>query len=453
MSRTINRLSRKQKRMTRKRDIDAMPPPAGRYRWVVCALLFASTTICYIDRQIFGLLKPTLDAELGWSETDYGDIIATFSLLYALGYLFGGRLMDAIGVRRGLSLAVAGWSVSAALHGLMSSVIGFKLVRGALGLTEGGNFPAAIKAVREWFPPQERALATGLFNAGSNIGALVTPIALPFVVLLVGWRAAFLIAGALGLIWVVLWLRFYETPERQRRLSAEELAHIRSGDDGGAPAKVRWATLFTYRGTWAYALGMLLTSPVWWFYLNWVPGYLHARFGIDMMASIAPLVVIYLVADAGSIAGGWLSSRLIKRGMPVLRARVVAMLCMALCPIPVAFVSGVPGMWPAVLLIALAAAGHQGLSANLYTIVSDTMPANAVSSVIGIGGFAAGIAGMFVAMAVGRVLDATGGNYLILFVGAAAAYPLAVAVMTVILRGRHPPAPDNLAFSTLMEPQ
>jgi ACS family hexuronate transporter-like MFS transporter len=407
--------------------------PVGRYRWVVVALLFASTTICYIDRQIFGLLKPTLDAELGWSETEYGDIVAIFSLMYAFGYLFGGRMMDLIGVRRGLGLAVAGWSVSAALHGLMSSVIGFKLARGALGLAEGGNFPASIKAVREWFPAKERAFATGLFNAGSNIGAIVTPISLPFVVALVGWRAAFLIAGALGIIWLVLWLRFYEVPERQRRVSAEELAYIRS-DGAPNPERVPWLSLFRYRGTCAYALGMLLTSPVWWFYLNWVPGFLHTRFGMNMMASIAPLVTIYLVADVGSIAGGWISSRLVQSGMAPVRARIVAMAFMAACTVPVAFVSGVSSMWSAVLLIALAAAGHQGMSANLYTIVSDTLPARAVSSVIGIGGFAAGICGMFVAMAVGRILDATGGNYMILFIGAGCAYPLAVLLMALILR-------------------
>ena len=414
------------------------PAPAsagvGRYRWVVCGLLFASTTICYVDRQIFGLLKPTLDAELGWSETAYGDIVATFSLMYALGYLFGGRMMDAIGVRRGLSLAVAGWSVSAALHGLMASVLGFKIARGALGLAEGGNFPASIKTIREWFPPKERAFATGLFNAGSNIGAIVTPISLPFVVAAVGWRAAFLIAGALGIVWVAFWLRFYERPERQRRLSAAELTYIRDGEGRGEAAAPSWLSLLTHRGTWAYVLGMLMTSPVWWFYLNWVPGFLHARFGVNMMAAIAPLVCIYLVADIGSILGGWMSSRLIRRGMATLPARLAAMTCMAAFTVPVAFVSVAPGLWPAVLLIALAAAGHQGLSANLYTIVSDTMPERTVSSVIGIGGFAAGVCGMFVAMAVGRILDLTGGDYRVLFIGAGVAYPIAVAAMALILR-------------------
>ncbi|ODP36433.1 MFS transporter [Sphingomonas turrisvirgatae] len=415
---------------------DATVPavPRGRYRWIVCALLFTSTTICYIDRQIFGLLKPTLDAELGWSETDYGDIVATFSLLYALGYLLGGRLIDRIGVRKGLGLAVFGWSLAAAAHGLMSSVLGFKVARAALGITEGGNFPASIKAVREWFPPQERAFATGIFNAGSNIGAIVTPISLPFMVAAFGWRAAFLIAGSLGLIWLVLWLRFYERPERQKRLSDEELRYIQAGEDTTLQPPVRWLSLLNYRGTWAYIVGMLMTSPVWWFYLNWVPGFLHDRFDIDMMGSIAPLVVIYLVADVGSIAGGWISSRLIRGGMQPVPARLATMFVMALCPVPVAFIAGVSGLWPAVFMIALAAAGHQGMSANLYTLASDTVPSRGVSSVIGMGGFAAGIVGMFVAMAIGRILDATGGNYTLLFIGAAVAYPLAVLVMAAIVR-------------------
>ena len=408
--------------------------PRGRYRWIVCALLFASTTICYVDRQIFGLLKPTLDAEFGWSETAYGDIIAVFSLMYAFGYLLGGRLMDRIGVRAGLGVAVFGWSLAAAAHGLMSTVFGFKIARGALGLTEGGNFPASIKAVREWFPPHERAFATGIFNAGSNIGAIITPVSLPFIVALVGWRAAFLIAGSLGLIWLVLWLRYYELPERQARLSGEELAYIRQGDDSASAEPVKWLSLLRYRGTWAYVVGMLMTSPVWWFYLNWVPGFLHDRFGIDMLGSIGPLVAIYLIADAGSIAGGWLSSRMIRGGMQPVRARLATMLLMALCPIPVAFIAGVSSLWPAVMLIALAAAGHQGMSANLYTLASDTVPSRGVSSVIGIGGFAAGIMGMFVAMAVGRILDATGGNYALLFLGAALAYPFAVLAMALILR-------------------
>lgn len=423
---------------TRRAAAPGIATPTGRRRWIVCGLLFASTTICYMDRQVIGLLKPTLMQDLHWSQTDYGDIIAAFSLMYAFGYLFGGRIMDWLGTRRGLPLAVGGWSISAALHGAMSSVLGFKIARGALGITEGGNFPASIKTVREWFPPHERALATGLFNAGSNVGALVTPIALPFIVMVAGWRAAFLFTGALGLIWVVSWFRFYEAPERTRALSSEELAYIRSGDSESEPetAMPSWLSLLRYDGTWAYTLGMLLTSPVWWFYLNWVPGFLNERFGVDMLGSIGPLVAIYLLADVGSVLGGWLSSRLTRAGLRPLAARMVAMLCMAAFPLPVAFISQVSSLWPATILIGLAAAGHQGLSANLYTTVSDTLPPRAVSSVVGIGGFAAGIMGMFVAMAVGRILDATGGNYMVLFIAAAAAYPIAVAAMSLILRKR-----------------
>ena len=407
----------------------------GRYRWAVPALLFLATTVCYMDRQILGLLKPVLDRDLGWSETAYGDIVAAFSLMYAFGYLLGGRLMDRLGVRRGLSLAVVGWSLSVAAHALMTTVLGFKIARGALGLMEGGNFPASIKAIREWFPPHERALATGLFNAGSNVGAIVTPITLPFVVAAFGWRAAFVLAGMLGLGWIALWLRFYHAPERHPRVSDAELAYIRDGDSGPA-ASQSWRQALRHRGTLAYTAGMLLTSPVWWFYLNWVPGFLNTRFGVNMMASIAPLVTIYLLADVGSVTGGWLSSRLIRAGAAPLRARLIAMLLMAACTMPVALVSQASAMWPAVLLIALAAAGHQGLSANLYTVVSDTVPAGAVSSAVGIGGFAAGITGMFIAMAVGRILTATGGNYMVLFIGAAIAYPVAVLVMAAILRGQ-----------------
>ncbi|TBW37635.1 MFS transporter [Siculibacillus lacustris] len=404
----------------------------GHYRWTICALLFFSTTINYMDRQVLGLLKPLLMKDLVWTETDFGDIVAAFSLMYALGYVGMGRFMDKVGVKIGLPIAVVGWSIFACLQGLMSTVLGFKVARGGLGLMEGGNFPASISTIREWFPAKERALATGLFNAGSNIGAVVTPIILPLIVALVGWQLAFIVVGALGFIWVVAWGILYEHPEQQKLLSAAELAYVRS-DPIIAETKVPWLSLLTYRGTWAYLVGMLMSSPVWWFYLNWVPGYLNKQYGVNLMAAMAPLVTIYFLADVGSIGGGWISSHLIKGGMRTLRARRIAMFCMAGCVVPVALVSQVSNMWAAVLLISLAAAAHQGFAANLYTIVSDTIPANAVSSVVGIGGFAAGIAGMFVALAVGRILDATGGNYMVLFVGASVMYPTAVFIMHLIL--------------------
>ncbi|MFT4074412.1 MAG: MFS transporter [Asticcacaulis sp.] len=415
---------------------------AGRYRWIVCGLLFLSTSLCYLDRQIFGLLKPLLVTDLAWTETNYGDVVAVFALMYAIGYLMAGRAVDHLGTRRGLSLAVAGWSLAAAAHGLASSVFSFKLARGALGLMEGGNFPASIKTIREWFPVHERALATGLFNAGSNVGAIITPLALPFVVAAFGWRMAFLMAGLLGLVWLVAWFVFYEAPERQRRLSDAERAYIQAeATTSGSEVRQSWASLLRQRGTWAFVVGMLMTGPVWWFYLNWVPGYLHSRFDVDMMQSILPIVTIYLTADAGSIIGGWLSSRLVSSGLAPVRARVTAILIMSLCTLPVGLISHMPGIWPAVGVIALAAAGHQGVSANLYTLVSDTMPAASVSSVVGIGGFAAGIAGMFTALAIGRLLDATHGNYLVLFIGAAAAYPLAGVLMGLILKNRRVRSP------------
>lgn len=406
----------------------------GHYRWTICGLLFFATTINYMDRQILGLLKPLLMQDLGWTETDFGDIVAVFSLMYAFGYAGMGRFMDKVGIKIGLPIAVTGWSIFAAMHGLMSTVTGFKIARGGLGIMEGGNFPASISAIREWFPAKERALATGIFNAGSNIGAVVTPIILPVLVAAFGWQVSFLITGCLGFIWVVLWVLLYEHPEKQRHLSAAERAYIAS--DRPAPVveqKVPWLSLLAYRGTWAYMVGMLMTSPVWWFYLNWVPGYLNKQFGVNMMAAMAPLVTIYFFADFGSIGGGWLSSHLIKKGMRTLRARRVAIFTVAACVVPVALVSQVSHLWIAVGLISLAAAAHQGFSANLYTLVSDTVPSNAVSSVVGIGGFAGGIWGMFTALAIGRILDATGGNYMVLFLGASAVYPLAVFIMHLIL--------------------
>ncbi|PKU26183.1 MFS transporter [Telmatospirillum siberiense] len=407
----------------------------GHYRWTICALLFFATTINYMDRQVLGLLKPLLMKDLGWTETDFGDIVAVFSFMYALGYAGMGRFMDKVGVKIGLPIAVAGWSLCACLHGLMSSVLGFKIMRGGLGITEGGNFPASIKTIAEWFPAKERALATGIFNAGSNIGAVVTPIILPFIVMAFGWQLAFVVVGATGFVWVICWMVLYEHPEKQKRLKERELAYIRS-DPIVPTQRVPWLSLFAYRGTWAFVAGMLMVNSVWWFYLNWVPGYLNKQFGINMMAAMAPLVTIYAFADIGSVGGGWLSSHLIKRGMRTLKARQIALLIMALCVVPVAMVSQVSSMWAAVLLISLAAAAHQGFAANLYTIVSDTVPANAVSSVVGLGGFAGGIMGMFMALAIGRILDATNGNYMVLFVAASVIYPSTVLVMHLILPKR-----------------
>ncbi|PKU25624.1 MFS transporter [Telmatospirillum siberiense] len=404
----------------------------GKYRWRICALLFFSTTINYMDRMVFGLLKPTLMNDLHWTETEYGDIVAVFSLFYAFGYLGVGRFMDKIGVRIGLPGAVAAWSFFACLHAGMSSIFGFKVARAGLGLTEGGNFPASIKTVSEWFPAKERALATGIFNAGSNVGAVVAPILVPLLVMAWGWQAAFLVTGGIGFLWVIFWFLTYRKPEEHPKLSAAELAYIRS-DPVQPTVKIPWFKLLGYRGTWANVAGTCFSAPVWWFYLNWVPGFLSKQYGVNLMAAMLPLVVIYCMADVGSIGGGWLSSHLIKRGVRTLTARKITFLVCGLCVVPVFMASQVSSMWWAVILIGIAASAHQGYSANVYTIVSDTMPQNAVGSVVGIGGFCAYIVGMFVSMGVGRLLDATNGNYQLLFGIASSLYLIGLVVMHLIL--------------------
>ncbi|MDR3497035.1 MAG: MFS transporter [Ancalomicrobiaceae bacterium] len=402
------------------------------YRWTICALLFFATTINYMDRQVIGLLKPSLMSELHWTESDFGDIVAAFSLFYAFGYVGVGRLMDKVGVRIGLPAAVAGWSFFAMVHALMGSVLGFKIARAGLGLAEGGNFPASIKTVTEWFPAKERALATGLFNAGSNVGAVVAPILVPLVMMVWGWQAAFIVTGGVGFLWVIAWWAFYQPPEKHSRVSASELAYIRS-DPVAEQVHIPWIQLLKYRGTWANIVGTCFSAPVWWFYLNWVPGFLNKQYGVDLMAAMLPLIVIYCMADVGSIGGGWLSSTLIKRGVKTLRARKIAFLVCGLCVVPVFMASQVSNMWVAVLLIGVAASAHQGYSANVYTIVTDTMPQNAVGSVVGIGGFCAYIVGMFVSMGVGRLLDATGGNYHVLFAIASSLYLVGLLIMHFIL--------------------
>jgi ACS family hexuronate transporter-like MFS transporter len=314
----------------------------------------------------------------------------------------------------------------------MSSVLGFKFVRGGLGISEGGNFPACIKSVAEWFPVKERALATGIFNAGSNVGAVAAPIIVPLLVLFWNWRVAFLVTGAIGFTWMVAWLLIYKKPEEHPKLSAAELAYIRS-DPVTDQVRIPWLKLLGYRGTWANIAGTCLSAPVWWFYLNWVPGFLSKQYGINLMEAMLPLVVIYCMADIGSVGGGWLSSHLIKRGVKTLRARKIAFLVCGLCVLPVFMASQVDNVWWAVLLIGVAASAHQGYSANVYTIVSDTMPQSAVGSVVGIGGFAAYIVSMFVSMGVGRLLDATHGNYSILFGIASSLYLIGLVIMHLIL--------------------
>jgi ACS family hexuronate transporter-like MFS transporter len=396
-------------------------PPRLGYRWTVCALLFVVTTINYADRQILGILAPTLQQELRWSETNYGDVVAWFSAVYAFGFLGAGWWLDRVGVRRGFAVAVVTWSLAAMAHAFARTTSGFAAARALLGLGESANFPGAIKTVAEWFPNRERALATGIFNAGTNTGAIVTPLLVPWIALTFGWRWAFIVTGSLGFAWLALWLALYRSPEEQPRLSSAELAHIRGTPDA-AGEHVPWVRLLGQRQTWAVVVGKLLADPIWWFYLYWLPKFLDANYGIKLSQLALPLIVVYLVADAGSVTGGWLSGALIKRGWTVNRARKAAMLLMALAIVPTALAPRAGSLWTAVLLVSVAVAAHQGWSANVYTLASDLFPRSAVASVIGIAGFAGAAGGVLFQRATGRILDATGHNYAPLFLVCGVAY-------------------------------
>ena len=402
----------------------------GRMRWGICALLFFATTINYIDRQMLSVLKPTLEAQYGWSESDYANIVFSFQLAYAIGYVVFGRLIDKLGARFGYSLAATIWGLAAMAHAAATSAWDFMIVRFALGLGESGNFPAGIKAVAEWFPKKERALAIGIFNAGTNIGAIVTPIIAPFLVMWFGWRVAFLATGLLIVVWLALWWTFYRSPREKKNLQPSELAYIES-DPADEPGQVRWLPLLRHRQTWAFALGKFMTDPIWFLFLFWLPDFFAKEHGLDLKTFGPPLVAIYLISDVGSIAGGWLSSKLIARGRSVNFSRKTAMLVCALCVPPVMLAPGISSVWGAVALIGLATAAHQGFSANLYTLPSDLFPRKAVGAIIGIGGTLGAIGGMFMAKFTGWVLDSTG-SYVIMFVIAGFAYLSALLVIHLL---------------------
>ena len=405
------------------------PGRVGRVRWGICALLFWATTLNYIDRQVLGVLAPTLGHVLGWTQVDYGYIVASFQTAYAIGLLFSGAVIDRLGTRIGYALAISVWAVAAASHALARTVLAFAAARFMLGLGESGNFPAAVKTVSEWFPRRERAFATGLFNAGSNVGAIVAPIAVPVMVSLWGLWSGFLMTSVLSVLWLATWLLFYRPPERHPRVSDRELEYIRAdSDEPAVRRRVPWTHLLRHRQTWAFAAGKFLTDPVWWFLLFWLPKFLHHRYGLDLTELGPPLVVIYVMADAGSIAGGWLAGRLIRLGWSLNAARKGAMLVCALAVVPIIFAPSMHHLWGAVALIGLAAGAHQGWSANLFTTASDLYPSGAVASVVGLGGFAGAVAGALVATAVGFVLQATG-SYTALFVIAGGMYLLALAVI------------------------
>jgi len=409
---------------------------AGYFRWVICTLLLFGTTKNYMDRNVLGVLNKTLQHDLGWSEIDYSNLVVAFQAAYAVGMVVVGRLIDKLGTRLGYALAMIFWSLASMGTALGSSLTSFAVSRVALGLGEAAVFPASIKAVAEWFPKKERALATGIFNAGTSIGAMLTPVVVPWINARWGWRGAFLGIGALGFVWLVFWLLIYRKPEEHPRVSSAELDYIRS-DPQAAAGKIKWAALLPLRQTWAFVLGKFLTDPIWWFYLFWVPGFLQSQHGLALTRIGAPIVVIYLLSDVGSVAAGWLSSSMIKRGSTVNAARKIAMLICAIGVTPVVFAYRVESTWSAVFLIGLAAACHQGFSANLFTLTSDMFPARAVGSVVGIGGMAGAIGGLFIATVVGHVLQWTG-SYRVPFLIAGSAYLLALVIIHALVPRMEP---------------
>ena len=418
--------------LTEGADRAASANTVGRVRWGICALLFFATTINYIDRQMISVLKPTLQAEYGWDESTYANIVFSFQLAYAIGYVAFGRLIDKLGARFGYSLAAGIWGLAAMAHALANNATHFMVARFALGIGESGNFPAGVKSVAEWFPKKERAFAIGIFNAGANIGAILTPLMAPWLVLWFGWRVAFLFTGAIVFVWLFFWWTTYRRPREKKNLSAEELAYIES-DPADAPGDVKWLPLLRHRQTWAYALGKFMIDPVWWFFLFWLPSFFATEHGLNLSTFGLPLAAIYIISDLGSVGGGWLSSKLIKRGWSVNKARKTAMLVCALCVPPVMLAPGVESVWGAVLLIGLATAAHQGFSANLYTLPSDLFPRQAVGAIIGIGGTLGAVGGMFMAKFTGWVLDTFNGNYMPMFAIAGFAYLAALLVIHLLV--------------------
>jgi MFS transporter, ACS family, hexuronate transporter len=403
----------------------------GYYRWVICALLFFATTINYVDRAVLGVLAPTLRTEIGWTDQEYGYISASFTLAYAIGFIFAGWFIDKVGTRIGYTFYLTIWSLAAAAHALVRSAFGFGAARFALGIGESGNFPAAIKTVAEWFPQKERALATGIFNAGSNVGAILAPLVVPWIALNWGWQEAFIFTGLAGLIWIAFWYPLYHRPAEHPKISKTELAHIES-DPPDPPAKIPWLRLLPLKQTWAFASGKFLTDAIWWFYLFWFPLFMNDRFGVDLRTIGLPMITVYLLADVGSVAGGWFSSFLLKHNWTVNGARKTAMLVCALLILPVSMAPHVEGAWVAVILIGIAAAAHQGFSANIFTTTSDMFPRKAVGSVVGIGGFAGAMGGFFMNLGAGWLKQNTG-SYEVMFAIAAVVYLIALLIMHLLV--------------------
>jgi ACS family hexuronate transporter-like MFS transporter len=424
-------------------------PPAdgkvGTYRWRIVGLLFFATTINYLDRQVISLLKDDyLEPLFGWTETDYANVVIAFQIAYAAGMLGAGWLIDKIGTKLGYALVLVVWSVAAILHAFARSTFGFVAARALLGVSEAGNFPAAIKTTAEWFPKKERALATGVFNSGTNIGAVVAPLTVPALAAAMGWEWAFIITGAIGFFWLIFWFLYYDIPTRQKRLARPELEYI-TRDDAREEAetntdKVSWFRLLTFRQTWAFIVGKFLTDPVWWFYLFWLPSFLNKEYGMTKTDLAIPIAAVYTMTTFGSVLGGWLSGYFINKGWPVYRARKTAMLTYALLVVPVvaAQALGALSPWYAVLIIGLAASAHQAWSANIFTLVSDMFPKKAIASVVGLGGMAGAIGGILIAKAAGvlldhyKALDSIETGYYIMFFICGSAYLLAWSIMHLL---------------------
>ena len=425
----------------------------GRYRWTICGLIFFATTINYLDRAVISLLKSDLEVSFGWSESDYGYIVISFQLAYAVGMLLAGRLIDKVGTKIGYAISLILWSVAAMGHAVVRSTLGFIIARAALGVSEAGNFPAAIKTTAEWFPKRERAFATGIFNSGSNVGAILAPLTVPFIAAKWGWQWAFIITGAIGFIWLIFWFIFYEVPSKQKRLKPAEFEYIHSDldekeavqaiEEGAVPEvpkRVPWLILLKYKQTWAFILGKFLTDPVWWFYLFWLPAFLQAEYGLTGTDIALPVALVYTMSTVGSVFGGWLPMFFMKKGWPVFKARKTSMLIYAFLVIPVVFAQllGSVNMWLAILIIGLAASAHQAWSANIFTTVSDMFPKKTVASVTGMGGMAGALGGILIAFAAGKLFDhykALGnietGYYIVFFI-CGGAYLLAWVLMHLL---------------------
>lgn len=404
----------------------------SKIRWLVCALLFFATTINYIDRQVLAILAPVLQKEIGWSEIEYGYIVTAFQFSYAIGLILAGKLIDFLGTKRGFAISIVVWSLAAISHAFARTATGFGFARLALGIGESGNFPAAIKTIAEWFPRKERALATGIFNSGSNIGAIVAPLAVPIIALNFGWKWAFILTGFLGFIWLFFWVRIMKSPQSHPSVNKAELDLIECDLEVSNEVESPIWQIIRTRKVWAIAIGKFLTDPFWWFFLYWLPKYLHQSYNLELNSIGLPLIVAYLIADVGSVGGGWVSSKFLKLGWSINAARKTTLLISAIMVIPIYFVTSVDSLWPAIVLIGLGMSAHTAWSANMYTMATDFFPKKDIGKVVGLIGMVGAFGGMLMATATGYVLEATG-SYNIIFIVAASVYGVALLIIQLLV--------------------